>query len=1215
MPGAVMPSQMRQAGPTRGSEGPDASLLDIVPAAFRTSQDTWTEAVTLRKVEAYGDLARSLIERGVPREQLVRADADGLLHRWARGGHEAFDFDADKVWLAVEAARQNDEKALPGVPKTRAEYDQFVLRRRGARDSDLSTLSRARGVTGTVASVIGGSAADMADSDLGPLQFMIGGGGKNIAQAFLREGTVAAIEEGLKQPERIANAEQLGEQTSTEQIALDIGGSFLFAGALGAGGKYLSDNWDAVKAAPADLQEKAWAGLLERSPALRDKVGAKVNWDALDDHLPDVAEALVPPERMTTAERGAINLLRRESSIDAGNPFVPDGAGVESHYRLLGETIQGIVNESPVYVPKGRPNPAARLRGSTSVASGVAPIADAPGDFDLPGYLARNRSAESGGNDAAKAETSSAYGRYQFLKETWVRTYKDTFGDTGETRAQILRKRADGAVQDKVMATFTNANRRAIARAGFVADDGNSYLAHFLGVGDAIKVLRAAPDAPVRGLVSNASINANPAVFRKITTASELQAWAKRKMGGKGAAVPARGDSARPAADDGTVLAALDQQLAATEADLARLDGEIDAGAADVRAITGDLADDLAPEPMAPADAIPRVADDPLPDLRGQTARDNELAGMTAAARAIMPDLRRIVDGERSVSLNRPGPLAERLGVDERNLQLALQQMAVDGLLVRSAKGTFSRLPQRKSGPQDVFTFLAARGGLNTKGFSQATIERNKYADNPPQGHDLGTIFQVEREVVWRRRPDANGMGGIKLDQPYRTTRPVLIPGYGPLVRESGMGLDEAGELLWEEGFFGPPDMVARPTETEVIELLQNAFGSGSKVYSFYDQAEVADRIRAEEMADPNNPFKSDFQSEEHYRYEWGNFDHVAEVNFGITLDEEAFEAAWRIYRASDDGDMASAVLQAIQREIEDVQARELADLGLDDADKILTEWEDALRGSGIAGREEIPSGRFDPGDTGPDDAAFRNSFGEEASGPIDPETWAHWDEPDGASAKLTTESMEHDARVAVGRLGTLSDEGELDGGERLLSYVSADGQRSDIIIKIDGEGIAEISVDGLAATFADEAGRAGGANRFGPAVIRDAMAQLRQLFPEIRQVKGDRLTGAGVGRVQRIEFSQAGEIGAPSLDLGGRVDPNAAARTRQELDLRAQQPLRGDRKTGQAQADIMPQGLFGGPEEAIFRLDEEGDVIDPADLLAEFDDDAAFLKNIRDCL
>jgi hypothetical protein len=111
---------------------------------------------------------------------------------------------------------------------------------------------------------------------------------------------------------------------------------------------------------------------------------------------------------MTTAERGAINALRREAAIDAGNPFVPDGAGVESHYRLLGETIQGIVNESPTYVPKGRPSPAARLRSGTSVGSGVAPIADAPGDFDLAGYLTRNRSAESGGNDAAKAETSSA---------------------------------------------------------------------------------------------------------------------------------------------------------------------------------------------------------------------------------------------------------------------------------------------------------------------------------------------------------------------------------------------------------------------------------------------------------------------------------------------------------------------------------------------------------------------------------------------------------------------------------------------------------------------------------------------------------------------------------------------------------------------------------------------------------------------------------------
>lgn len=58
-------------------------------------------------------------------------------------------------------------------------------------------------------------------------------------------------------------------------------------------------------------------------------------------------------------------------------------------------------------------------------------------------------------------------------------------------------------------------------------------------------------------------------------------------------------------------------------------------------------------------------------------------------------------------------------------------------------------------------------------------------------------------------------------------------PRTGPLLRESGMSVDDAGEALHEAGYFGDPAVTPRPTEAEVVDLLREA--SGRKVYSVRD--------------------------------------------------------------------------------------------------------------------------------------------------------------------------------------------------------------------------------------------------------------------------------------------------------------------------------------------------------------------------------------------
>ena len=224
--------------------------------------------------------------------------------------------------------------------------------------------------------------------------------------------------------------------------------------------------------------------------------------------------------QLSPQQAAALNVLERKVEVDASNPYQRSYPAIDAHERQLSQTLRTLA---------AMPQP--RVPVTAQADRAPAPVAAAaPGGFDMGRYMGRNRSAESSGSDVAKAATSSAFGRYQFTKSTWLRYYERAYGKTGESEAQILAKRADGAMQDKLMAALTADNARALQRAGLPVDDGTVYLAHFLGTGDARRVLAAAPDAPIAGLVRAESIAANRAVFDKITSASELVAWARRKM-------------------------------------------------------------------------------------------------------------------------------------------------------------------------------------------------------------------------------------------------------------------------------------------------------------------------------------------------------------------------------------------------------------------------------------------------------------------------------------------------------------------------------------------------------------------------------------------------------------------------------------------------------------------------------------------------------------
>lgn len=154
------------------------------------------------------------------------------------------------------------------------------------------------------------------------------------------------------------------------------------------------------------------------------------------------------------------------------------------------------------------------------------------GKVNLP-LVDRIAAAESSNNPNAAAGTSSALGVGQFTRGTWldlVGRYRPDLA-TGKTPEQVLELRRDPALSRDMIARLADDNGRAMQAANVPVNDATLYLAHFLGSGDAIKVLKADPNAPINGLVQQPSIDANQSVFARAPTAGALVAWAGRKVG------------------------------------------------------------------------------------------------------------------------------------------------------------------------------------------------------------------------------------------------------------------------------------------------------------------------------------------------------------------------------------------------------------------------------------------------------------------------------------------------------------------------------------------------------------------------------------------------------------------------------------------------------------------------------------------------------------
>lgn len=161
-----------------------------------------------------------------------------------------------------------------------------------------------------------------------------------------------------------------------------------------------------------------------------------------------------------------------------------------------------------------------------------------------------------------------------------------------------------------------------------------------------------------------------------------------------------------------------------------------------------------------------------------------------------------------------PQALGKRLGIEPGQAQQVLGMLASgtgSGIQV-GRDGKLRRTP-RATGPIDVVRFLAGRGGIRDD-----------------EGHDL-------------RR-------GRGLQQ--------LVPG-GPLIRKNGMSIDEAGEALWEAGYFGPVETTPRPDTAQVLEMLDRS--QSGKIYTPEEGVEVEAQRTAEAQADEESTRRDEIRA------------------------------------------------------------------------------------------------------------------------------------------------------------------------------------------------------------------------------------------------------------------------------------------------------------------------------------------------------------------
>lgn len=276
-------------------------------------------------------------------------------------------------------------------------------------------------------------------------------------------------------------------------------------------------------------------------------------------------------------------------------------------------------------------------------------------------YLLAQANQESRLNPNAKSNRSSAMGLFQFTAGTWLDMVKKHGDEHGlgkyadaivkgpdgrwtvkdkDLRKDILDLRRDPSLSALMAAEYAKDNEKVLeSKLGRQVDTHDLYLAHFLGAGGALKVLKARgtdhqPEELAQAAQANPDVFTDPATgeqrsmdsvyamvekrFRRAMTEANRLAGTLRPQVDLAALRPA----GRPAEDDGTTTMAEAVATATVSLAPASLSGNNAAGAiarsaavlsmADIPADTGSFPARLPPRPNTPA-LIPAAASETGP--------------------------------------------------------------------------------------------------------------------------------------------------------------------------------------------------------------------------------------------------------------------------------------------------------------------------------------------------------------------------------------------------------------------------------------------------------------------------------------------------------------------------------------------------------------------------------------------------------------------------
>lgn len=406
------------------------------------------------------------------------------------------------------------------------------------------------------------------------------------------------------------------------------------------------------------------------------------------------------------------------------------------------------------------------------------------------------------------------------------------------------------------------------------------------------------------------------------------------------------------------------------------------------QAMAGDAIDaaPAAPDPALTAER-PSVDIEQLGDIAPEPLEVRPEVMQTGLVDVLRPLL-----GDRSVSLGRVGQLADGLGVSESDLRAAMGQLVSRGELRQAKDGSFRRVAKGgNAGPEDMMRFIARRGGLSYDGFSEGQRARNLNMDNPPRGHDLKNSGNMDH----------------------------FVPGGGKLLRPTGKGLDEMGEMLWEAGYFGPPDTTPRPTETELIALIDTAIGAKQKIYSTFDNA-PADRRPTRKEATGPDPEKAGDEAIAGSTTLFPN-----EIRAVEAIMAEGSELLPPMeYRADlTPEELAPYLIEMVNREIDDV----LDSAHIEIEDPFYDLFPDGPDGQARAGGESGQGSAPDAGNARPGEAGAEAGRGPESLSPaerdaleaeglagpvpLDDPALRQFDEGDGDGIKAASDSIWHDLR------------------------------------------------------------------------------------------------------------------------------------------------------------------------------------------------------------